>query len=105
MEIWDIYVPDKGLKSVGKRQDKLDRNLKKGFAIVIYRCSDTVKARLETGDKWKNINANQDLHDQSTQSGGFVLCTTTCIIWCFNQEDNVSTEHCLEDFKFYWEIC
>ncbi len=50
------------VKTVAKRQLKLENALMKGYATVYNQCSQEVKDKLEATNNWEHIQQNQSLH-------------------------------------------
>ena len=51
------------VKSVAKRQQKLDESLKKGYATVYDQCSQEVQDKLKAMRDWETVQATQSLHE------------------------------------------
>jgi hypothetical protein len=50
------------VKSVAKRQLKLEESLKKGYATVYSQCAEEVRDKLKSSDDWERIQKAQSLH-------------------------------------------
>ena len=52
------------VRSVAKRRITLNQDFKKGFATVYYQCSQEVRDKLESLDRWETTLTDQSLHEQ-----------------------------------------
>jgi hypothetical protein len=50
------------VKSVAKRQLKLEESLKKGYATVYSQCAEEVRDKLQSSNDWERIQKGQTLH-------------------------------------------
>ncbi len=53
----------KVVKSVAKRQQKLEESLKKGYATVYDQCSQEVRDKLKATKDWETVQAAQSLDE------------------------------------------
>ena len=53
----------KVVKSVAKRQQKLDNSLKKGYVTVYDQCSQEVRDKLKGTRDWETVQATQSLDE------------------------------------------
>jgi len=98
---------------ISKREAKLDEALKRGFAVVYDQCSEAVKSRLETTEKWTTIECDQSLHElinaiqkicvghYDTNQDMYNVVQACKNMFLFKQDDGVSAEDYIRDFKSY----
>jgi hypothetical protein len=53
----------KDVKTIAKRQKKLQESLKKGYATVYGQCSQQVRNKLKSTENWEVMQKKQLLHD------------------------------------------
>ena len=51
------------LRAVAKRRITLNQDLKKGFATMYDQCSQEVRDKFESSDRWETVQADQSLHE------------------------------------------
>jgi hypothetical protein len=60
-------IQGENIKAVGKRRQKLEESLKKGYAVVYNQCSQEVHNKLKSVDNWDRIQQEQSLHELFTK--------------------------------------
>ena len=106
---------DAKMAQLGKRIMKLDSNMKKGFATMYDQCSEAVKLYLETVDNWDRIDCDQSVQDLmkaiqkicvghgETNQDMYNIVQGCKNMFLFRQDDGMSTEDYVRDFKSYWD--
>ncbi len=56
-------IQEEGIRAIIKHKAKLDGALKKGYTMIWDQCSQEVRVKLETSNKWDRIQREQSLHN------------------------------------------
>ena len=120
----DTNAPDKAdlelihvevVKSVEKRQQKLEESLKKGYATVYDQCSLEVRDKLEASDEWNRVQRDQSLHDlinkiericvgfDDHKQEVFNLIQALKTLFLYSQRDKETVEQYGWNFCALWE--
>jgi hypothetical protein len=76
----------KDVKTIVKRQQKLQELLKKGYATVYGQCSQEVRNKLKSTENWELMQKEQSLHNLIWRWKKYVWALTITnrkfLIWC-----------------------
>jgi hypothetical protein len=103
------------VKSVAKRQQKLEESLKEGYATVYDQCSQEVRDKLKATRDWETVQAVQALdelikriekicvgfddHKQSV----FNLVQSLKTLFLYTQSEKEIVKECARNFKSLWD--
>jgi len=89
------------IAKIGKREVKLNGDLKKGSVIVYDQCSEAVTSRLKTIDNWNTIKNDQTLYDliKAIQMIYVGHADKNQDMYSVVQDNGTSTGNYVRDFK------
>ena len=103
------------VKSVAKRQQKLEESLKKGYATVYDQCSQEVRDKLKATRDWETVQATQALDElikriekicvgfNNHKQSVFNLVQSLKTLFLYTQLEKETVEEYARNFKSLWD--
>jgi len=105
----------KVVKSVAKRQQKLEESLKKGYATVYNQCSQEVQDKLKATKDWDVVQSHQLLHElirriekifvgfDDHKRSVFNLVQSLKTLFLYSQSEKETVEDYTRNFRSLWD--
>jgi len=105
----------KVVKSVAKRQQKLEESLKKGYATVYDQCSQEVRDKLKATKDWDVVQSEQSLHElirriekicvgfDDHKRSVFNLVQSLKTLFMYSQSEKETVEDYTRNFRSLWD--